>query len=1485
MQRRGRIKRIIGRIEPDHARPAVRTPAARFDVVALVTSAGGLEALAAVLSDLPTEFPAAVIVAQHLGGQGSALVEILSRRTTLPVTWASTGARLTPGQVLVCPPRRQLEILPDGTCAVGGEITARDKPHDLLLESIADSCGSRALAVVLTGMGKDAAGGAAAMKRAGGIVLVQSVETSEQPSMPRSTVASGAFDLVLPLREIAAVLASVVAGGDLPRPRSEVEAAEALFAGESEVPRLLRAMDWSRTSLGPVAGWPISLRTTLRLVLDSKMAMSVLWGPDLIQLYNDAYRLIMGPRHPAALGQPSRLGFPEAWHLNQPIYRQVLAGESVTLTDALYPITRRNTPEDAWLDLSFTPVRDETGTVAGVHATVVETTARVLSKRRLRTLHALTAATAGATLVQVAMQRALAVLAGSGRDSAAQDVPFALVYLVDERSRQAQLGASVGVDAGGPMAPRTIDLRAARSAWPLTKVLAGEGERSPLLLEELTSRFPGSQSGPTAQQAPTAALLLPLCPVAEEPPAGVLVCGINPRLVLDEIYRGFLELVAAAVSAALAEAEVRQKEHVRLERLAELDRAKTEFFSNVSHEFRTPLTLLLGPLEELSRRQGQLPQPLGQEVQVATRNARRLLNQVNTLLDFSQAESQRMRPRFEPTDLAALTRDIASVFRSAAQRGGLAFRVQCPPLAEPVWVDPQMWEKIVSNLLSNALKFTLTGQVAVELKGLARHVELIVSDTGVGIPADEQANVFKRFHRVRGRRGRTSEGSGIGLALVYELVRLHHGRIRLRSEEGQGSTFTVWVPLGRRVQAEPGIDPTALGPAAGPVHAPEVAAALAEEAAGWDNATTADGYGHAQPHDVADDLLGPPMPPAVDGGPARRARVLVVDDNVDLRDYLGRMLRRRWDVALAADGPAALAELARERPDAVLADVMMPGLDGFELLERIRSDPALKYVPVLLVTARAGEKAAIEGLRAGADDYISKPFSSRELVARVESVIERSRVEAALRERAAWVRGQREALESAVDGASLATSLGVLVRTTVETLGEGTRAAFYLADDEGTSLYHVVGMPDDYAEAVNGFKIGPDSLACGLDTAIGKAVLTTDVMTDPLWEPWRWMAQRFDYRGCWSFPIHTPAGRFVGTLAVYSREPREATARELELASLLTQTASIILSRQAESKARQEAEKALRATEARLLAELADARRLQQVSGLLIDPGDDAALPVQILDAAVALAGADFGSVQQMDDAGQLDLVASKNFTPQAIEQWRKVALDSATTCGSALGRGERVIVADVETDAAEALIGSEGAGQYRQFGVRAVQSTPLITREGRLVGMLSTHWRAAHTPGERELRLLDILARQAADFFERRRTLETMRASEERRRESAQVPGVGVLTFDEATGALIDANQTFLAMSGYTREQVERREITWQAMTPPEHIAASEEQWQKLGQTGRIGPYEKEYFRADGSRTWMLFAGASTGDGRIVEYCLELAEPGGGEYANGGEG
>src|SRR6185436_7989779 len=365
--------------------------------------------------------------------------------------------------------------------------------------------------------------------------------------------------------------------------------------------------------------------------------------------------------------------------------------------------------------------------------------------------------------------------------------------------------------------------------------------------------------------------------------------------------------------------------------LAEIDRAKTAFFSNVSHEFRTPLTLLLGPTQDALASPDQALR--GEALESVHRNALRLLKLVNALLDFSRLEAGRVEAVYEPVDLSALTRDLASGFRSAVERAGLAFHFESDEIAQPAFVDRGLWEKIVLNLLSNAFKFTFQGAISVTLRQTPGHYELAVADTGVGIPENELPHVFERFRRVEGARARTHEGSGIGLALVQELARMHGGEAAVTSAPGQGSTFTVTIPRGsahlpaERIRAA----------------APDGASALpairafVEEAVRW-----------------ADQEADVEAPPGA-------ARILVVDDNADMRAYLGRILGARWAVETQPDGVAALAAALARPPDLVLSDVMMPALDGFGLLDALRAEESTRHVPVVLLSARAGEEARIEG--------------------------------------------------------------------------------------------------------------------------------------------------------------------------------------------------------------------------------------------------------------------------------------------------------------------------------------------------------------------------------------------------------------------------------------------------------------------------------------------------------------------------------------------
>jgi PAS domain S-box-containing protein len=767
------------------------------------------------------------------------------------------------------------------------------------------------------------------------------------------------------------------------------------LAGGGEMGARIRAFDWSSTPLGPIKGWPASLRTALSICLRSRFQLAIYWGPQLVLLYNDAERDVLGALHPAALGRPAAEVLADIWDVVGPMLRGVLAtGEATWSVDQALRLNRNGFLEEAFFTYSYSPIPDGGG-IGGVLLVTSETTQRVLAERGLRTLRELAAETAGARSADEACGRAAGVLAGNR-----SDLPFSLLFLAEDDGRF-RLGASTGV-------ARAAD----PDLWPLREVARAQ---QALRVEDVAARLPGEKTA-----LPRSALVLPIVPAGKGAPAGCLVAGLSDFRAPDEAYRGFLDLVAGQIGTAVAGARVLEEERRRAAALAELDAAKTAFFTNISHEFRTPLTLLLAPLEDtLTQPAGALAPADRERLTVAHHNAQRLLKLVNMLLEFSRIEAGRLQAVCEPTDLAAFTAELASMFRSPVERAGMRLLVDCPPLSRPASVDREMWEKIVLNLLSNAFKFTHQGEIAVSLREVGQEAELTVRDTGAGIPEEELPRLFERFHQVRGARGRALEGTGIGLALVQELVKLYGGSIRVESTYGRGSTFVVSVPLG---SAPPAGDRD--GPRAAPPPTSSTAGPYLAEAARWlPDLVRAD----AGPAAKANGRGASGSAGQGQGGAQRavvRPRVLVADDDADMRQYLGRLLAPSYEVEAVPDGQAALAAVRRRPPDLVLADVMMPGLDGFALLGELRADPATKTIPVVLLSARAGEESRVEGLAAGADDYLVKPFSARELLVRVGTHLEMARVrrEAASRERellAEARRAQEQAaafLESITDG-------------------------------------------------------------------------------------------------------------------------------------------------------------------------------------------------------------------------------------------------------------------------------------------------------------------------------------------------------------------------------------------------------------------------------------------------------------------------------------
>jgi signal transduction histidine kinase/CheY-like chemotaxis protein len=942
------------------------------------------------------------------------------------------------------------------------------------------------------------------------------------------------------------------------------------LVGGGEMGALIREFDWGNTPLGPHSSWSPSLRMMVRFLLANRFPLLLWWGPQFIQIYNDPYRPVLGDKHPGrGLGKPVSECWNEIWHILRPLIETPFNGGTPTwMDDILLQINRYGFVEETHFTIAYSPVPDETvpGGIGGVLATVHEITEKVIGERRIVVLRDL-----GDRAVDAKTAEEACAVAAATLTKHPLDVPFALFYLIDPEKKRARLAGAAGVAPDGRLAPQIVELdqkSAAAQPWPLMEAAATESLQ---VVENLCEQFGTDVPKGPWSDPPERAVVLPIRSNIAHQVAGLFVIGISSRLRLDDSYRNFIELAADQVAAAIASAREYEAERMRAEALAEVDRAKTTFFSNVSHEFRTPLTLMLGPLEDALAEKG-LPQRVQERLEVAHRNSQRLLKLVNTLLDFSRIEAGRIEAIYEPVDLGALTTDLASVFRSAIERAGLKLIVVCDSIDRPVYVDREMWEKIVFNLVSNAFKFTFDGQIEVGLRDRGQTVELSVSDTGTGIPSEELPRLFKRFHRVKDARGRSYEGSGIGLALVQELVKLHGGSVRVTSIMDKGSTFTISIPTGSAHLA------------ADHIHSARSARstslrgeAYLQEALQWlprsdeVNQSTVEVF-PATGKQVSLESSS--------SEPAESKRILIADDNGDMREYLQRLLiQSGYEVVAVGDGEAALHAATDQSFHLCLADVMMPKLDGFGLLRALRDNDDTRPVPVILLSARAGEESRLEGLAAGADDYLVKPFSARELVARVES--------------------------------------------------------------------------------------------------------------------------------------------------------------HLKLAGLRRQQ------------------------EERMAADLQDMQRLHQVGAQCARAGYDFQRCLdEILDAAISITKADRGNIQLLDfKSGELRIAAKRGFSEEFLSFFSRVTDNEAAACGLALRAGARVIIEDVTQS--ETFVGRPTLRVLLEANVRAVQSTPLKSHSGQVFGMISTHFKMPHRPSDRELRLVDLLAQQTADFIERKRAEETLRQAE----------------------------------------------------------------------------------------------------------------------------
>ncbi|OBI80039.1 SpoIIE family protein phosphatase [Mycobacterium sp. 1245805.9] len=847
-----------------------------------------------------------------------------------------------------------------------------------------------------------------------------------------------------------------------------------------EMGRRFAEFDWDAHPLGPPQRWPAEFRAAAVTALTSRFPI-VLWlgAQELFLVYNDAYIPALADKHPSALGRPGREVWWDIWESISPMLAGVITtGEATWSDDLLLTMVVEGRRLDRYFTFTYGPLIADGGDVSGIFCAVNETTERVLGERRLRLLNDLAATVIGTQSIDAAVDAAVAVCAAQPAD-----LPFIAVYVADADGDTALRGATGSVLPALPRSLRALTDDVAAALSGLAAILGDD--------------------------CPERALVLPF---GQDSAAGALVVGINPRCPLDDQYRGFCQLLADQLSSTFARIVSYEQQRLRADALAELDRAKTAFLTNVSHEFRTPLTLLLGPLED-ALSDAPPDSVLADRLTTADRNARRLQRLVDSLLDFSRIEVGRANAQLVCTDVGALTEHVASSFTELCQRAGLELVLDCAPaLAD---VDPGMWETIVLNLLSNAVKYTLRGSITVEVRAEPADCRITLRDTGVGIAPEDLDRLFERFYRADNSRGRSVEGAGIGLSLVRGLVELQRGTVQIESEPDRGTTVTIRLP--RSVTDTP-VEQI-------PEGTPDASNPYVAEARQW-----------------LTPVPDPAAAPAAHDG--SRQLVLVADDNADMRAHLERVLSPHWQTVLVADGESALAATRELRPDAIVTDVMMPGLSGFDLVAAIRADPALAPTPVLMLSARAGAEAVDEGFAAGADDYLPKPFRSQELVDRVAS-----RLSAVARERDHQRRHERLDLAQLDSALQAADSVAGVLRALIDAgAGSGGPAAVTIGLFDGERHVRFEYAGDVPAEVRDRYHVAAlDAPLVGVDVMnSGEPMVVGDTFD---------LAPRYEHavrdtaasvRACVAHPLRDNGGRVIGVLALLWPTPRRFDAAELD---------------------------------------------------------------------------------------------------------------------------------------------------------------------------------------------------------------------------------------------------------------------------------------------------------------------------------------------------
>lgn len=895
------------------------------------------------------------------------------------------------------------------------------------------------------------------------------------------------------------------------RPTLPPDLAAAVALG-GEMGQQFSEFDWKRHPLGSPQSWPIEVRSAVALALTSRFP-TVLWlgTDDLFQIYNDAYSQILGDKHLDALGRRAAHIWWDIWPAISPMLARVIAtGEATWSHDLMFAMVTGGRRLERYFTFTYSPLISDRGKTYGVFSSSYETTERVLSERRMRLLTTLASNVLDTNTIDDAAKAVISVCA-----TQPADVPFVAAY-VDAGAGPTLRAATPSVAA---LLPAVLE--------PLSDWEPGARSRADVhIIDDIAARI-ADLADELGASCPEQALLLPL---GEDPATGALLVATNPRCALDEQYIGFCQLIADQLSSAMSAALSYDQQRQRADALTELDRAKTAFLTNVSHEFRTPLTLLLGPLDH-ALSIDSLDNEVADQLAAARRNAGRLQRLVDSLLDFSRIEAGRATATLLCTDVGALTAHIAASFSELCQRAGLDLELDCrPALAD---IDPGMWETIVLNLLSNAVKYTLTGSITVTVHSDVSLCHIAIRDTGVGISDADLKRLGERFFRADSAHARSVEGTGIGLSLVRGLVELQNGTIEYASEIARGTTVTIRLP--RSLSATP------------VEHSP---------ARLLDNpyVVEADQWVTGQHTDTA-----PEKAPI----PNRGELVLVAEDNADMRAHLRRVISQHWRTVLVSDGQECLDTARKLRPDVIVTDVMMPRMDGFALVAAIRADPVLASIPVLMLSARTSTEAMSEGFSGGADDYLPKPFHAQELVDRIAARL-------ATAARAARLPGDAEVLR-ALDVAQLEVAL-----QTAESPAALADALQGCSFNSGDVPLICLGVLDEEAHVVR-FEFGdpaPPEVhdryhVASMNTPIvpvdvirtGQPMIITDTLDlDPRYE--HVVSENSDIvRATISQPLRGADGQVIGSLGMLWAAPRDFDPAELGWAARIAVLTAAALDR------------------------------------------------------------------------------------------------------------------------------------------------------------------------------------------------------------------------------------------------------------------------------------------------------------------------------------